>query len=251
MGIAKLYSQSGGNGFKPNGIIKDYYVYAGEKVEKGDFVELLTGSNGDETETQVRKATTSDICGVAKTGGEGGDETGHKDIVSVYTHYKVDNLITNGDFSDGMNGWNVDSKTCSSFVVDNIAQIINKTSSSGSGIYMNLNKNLISGHIHYLSVDAKATSNIINSESSAVYAVLQNGGKNSYIGEYLTLDGEWHKLSSLYTAKESSGTDAFHLVMYMASVDSVSFWDNAKVYDLTEMFGAGNEPSQEWCDANL
>ena len=37
MGIAKLYSQSGGNGFKINGIIQDYYVYAGEKIEKGEL----------------------------------------------------------------------------------------------------------------------------------------------------------------------------------------------------------------------
>ena len=85
MGIAKLYSQSGGKGLKINGIIQDYYVYAGETVKKGDFVELLTGSNGAETETQVRKATTPDIYGVAKTSGTGGDSTGHNDIVSIYT----------------------------------------------------------------------------------------------------------------------------------------------------------------------
>lgn len=85
MGIAKLYNQGGGNGFEINGIIQDYYVYAGETVEKGDFVKILTGSNGAETEKQVRKATASYIYGVAKTGGTGGDSTGHKDIVSIYT----------------------------------------------------------------------------------------------------------------------------------------------------------------------
>ena len=85
MGIAKLYSQSGKNGFKIDGITQGYYVYAGETVEKGDFVELLTGFNGKETETQVRKATTSDIYGVAKTSGEGGDSTGHKDMARIYT----------------------------------------------------------------------------------------------------------------------------------------------------------------------
>ena len=84
MGIAKLYSQSGSGG-KINGIIEDYYVYAGETVKKGDFVEILTGSNGAETEKQVRKATTSNIYGVAKTSGTGGDSTGHNDIVSIYT----------------------------------------------------------------------------------------------------------------------------------------------------------------------
>ena len=35
-------------------------------------------------ETQVRKATTSDIYGVAKTAGTGGTSSGHKDTISVY-----------------------------------------------------------------------------------------------------------------------------------------------------------------------
>jgi hypothetical protein len=44
-------------------------------------------------ETQVRKATTSDIYGVAKTSGEGGDETGHKDIIRVYQPYPEKRLV--------------------------------------------------------------------------------------------------------------------------------------------------------------
>lgn len=87
MGIAKLYGQSGSGGFKPNGIIQDYYVYAGERIEKGDFVELLTSSNGDEKETQVRKASTSDIYGVAKSSGGGGD------IIKVYQPYPEKRLV--------------------------------------------------------------------------------------------------------------------------------------------------------------
>ena len=69
MGIAKLYSQSGGgNSFKINAMIKSYYVAANETITKGDFIEL------DETGTQVRKTTTSDIYGVAKTSGAGGSK---------------------------------------------------------------------------------------------------------------------------------------------------------------------------------
>ena len=40
MGIAKLYSQSGA-GDKINGIIQDYYAYAGENISAGDFVEFV------------------------------------------------------------------------------------------------------------------------------------------------------------------------------------------------------------------
>ena len=38
-----------------------------------------------EYETQVRKVTTGQFDGIAKTSGTGGDDTGHKDIVSIWT----------------------------------------------------------------------------------------------------------------------------------------------------------------------
>ena len=45
-----------------------------------------------EYETQVRQVTTGLFDGIAKTSGEGGDDTGHKDIVSIWT-YKS-NMVT-------------------------------------------------------------------------------------------------------------------------------------------------------------
>ena len=64
---------------------KNYYLYA--QIWGVDETNNIPTSNitVPEYETQVRKATTSDIYGVAKTKGVGGDSTGHKDIVSIYT----------------------------------------------------------------------------------------------------------------------------------------------------------------------
>ena len=45
-----------------------------------------------------------------------------------------------------------------------------------------------------------------------------------------------------------------NLLIYGAggtAATGTSFWDDALVIDLTETFGAGNEPSKEWCDANI
>lgn len=50
MGIAKLYGQSGSGG-KINGIIEDYYAYAGENISAGDFVEFVNGFSGNTTTT--------------------------------------------------------------------------------------------------------------------------------------------------------------------------------------------------------
>ena len=101
-------------GLDINGIIESYYVYAGENISAGDFVEFVNGVAGKvnagqiiETsyETQVRRATSVPCNGVAKTSGIGGDETGHEDLVSIYT--LGDKLST----SDGKVFMTLDNKT--------------------------------------------------------------------------------------------------------------------------------------------
>ena len=53
MGEAYLDYKKGGAGFDINGIIKDYYVYAGETVNVGDFVEFVNGvAFSDEVRTK-------------------------------------------------------------------------------------------------------------------------------------------------------------------------------------------------------
>ena len=46
MGIGALDYKKGGSGLNINGIIEDYYVYAGENVNAGDFVEFIEGIAG-------------------------------------------------------------------------------------------------------------------------------------------------------------------------------------------------------------
>lgn len=69
MGIAKLYGQKA-SGTNINGIIKNYT--ATENISAGDLVEIVN-------ETNVRKTTTSQFDGVAKTSGA------TNVLVSVYT----------------------------------------------------------------------------------------------------------------------------------------------------------------------
>ena len=60
--------------------------------EDTDTLSNIIGST--QYETQVRPATSLPCNGVASTSGEGGDDTGHKDIVSVYVREKVPVLKT-------------------------------------------------------------------------------------------------------------------------------------------------------------
>lgn len=64
MGEAFLDYKKGGSGLNINGIIQDYYVYAGEKVSAGDFVEFVNGvagkSNvGTSVDTQIVQQRTN------------------------------------------------------------------------------------------------------------------------------------------------------------------------------------------------
>lgn len=63
MGQAKLYGQNTG-GFDINGIIEDYYVYAGESISAGDFVEFINGVASQTTKT----SSNTQLSDVASTG---------------------------------------------------------------------------------------------------------------------------------------------------------------------------------------
>ena len=63
MGEAKLYGQNKG-GMSINGIIKDYYAYAGENISAGDLVEYIKGvagkkDYGESVDTQLSAETKS------------------------------------------------------------------------------------------------------------------------------------------------------------------------------------------------
>ena len=53
MGIGALDYKKGGSGLDINGLIEDYYVYAGEKVSAGDFVEFINGVASESIETST------------------------------------------------------------------------------------------------------------------------------------------------------------------------------------------------------
>jgi hypothetical protein len=81
-------------------------------------------------EIQVRPATSLPCNGVASTSGEGGDDTGHKDIVSVYVREKVPVLKT-GDIIPKT--WAVvDKNYYNSFMCEDIKLTGNGTNSSVS-----------------------------------------------------------------------------------------------------------------------
>lgn len=67
-------------------------------------------------------------------------------------------------------------------------------------------------------------------------------------------DNEWHTLSTTLTTFDSSNYfDYFRIAFGMnaLTIDNIVDFKDIAIFDLTEIFGRGNEPSKEWCDANI
>lgn len=64
---AKLYGQNKG-GMSINGIIKDYYAYAGEQISAGDLVEYVNGVAGQTTGTTIETSQDTQLCSWVDSG---------------------------------------------------------------------------------------------------------------------------------------------------------------------------------------
>lgn len=270
MGQAKLYGQKS-SGINIKGIIQDYYVYAGEKVSAGDLVEYITGigNSTQEYEQQVRKTTTSQFDGIAKTSGVGGDSTSHNDKIKVYIKidYSQFNLITNGDFSDGLDGYTTDTtyysvnlttlegKKCVELVLTNPATT--GTTKQTDVLTFPTNGFNVAGHKCYCKYECYGDSSNGNLTPLLAHT---NGTLNQSLiyGKSIPVSTveEWQMASQLVTPNVESPT-LYYLSIYAQNANSEltagmkMYFTNFRIYDLTAIFGTDNEPTKEWCDENL
>lgn len=189
-----------------------------------------------------------------------------KKIKSMYFGAQVDinskNLVGNGSFNTGSTGW--------TSLYPDISFVINTGGYSGNCTrlsiasepaypnnnmvlyYFDNTKLFIEGHIYYVSCLCKTSSamNVIlainDVDSLSRYWLAYSGSK--------TIGTSWSLISAIGTAKVMNATtdQPYVGIMLRNIVASGSVYvDEVKVFDLTEMFGAGNEPSQSVCDTYL
>lgn len=172
------------------------------------------------------------------------------------------NLVTNGDMEGGQTGWKS--------LYPDLNLVINVGGYLGQCLrlsiaaepaypdnnmflhYFDNTKLFIEGHIYYVSCRCKASSemNVIlainDIDSLSRYWLAYSGAK--------TIGTSWSLISAIGTAKVTNATtdQPYVGIMLRNIVASGSVYvDEVKVFDLTEMFGAGNEPSQSVCDTTL
>lgn len=171
----------------------------------------------------------------------------HK-VKNVYVGVAEDSLVVNGDFSNGLNGWSSGTnspKTTLTLENGYLKTVVN--TASNIYVFSAANENPISinsNHVYYGAVDLKISSSVSSNISASLFG--------NATTTYAIKDNNWHTLS-LYGKPSTTSTtwNPYIIELESAKVGDIVYVDNMKVYDLTAIYGAGDEPTQEWCEANL
>ncbi len=161
-------------------------------------------------------------------------------MISETKKYEITNLVSNGSFENGTTDWSGDVMTISddtsssgtkSLYIKDIdenhnfwyTQTINNIS-VGDKIYYTLKSKVLNGRFNIILDDDNGTS-LPARESS-----------------------EFVKISSIYSSKH----DTFNVQVGSSyAVIGEGYIDDVIIINLTETFGAGNEPSKDWCDEHI
>lgn len=167
-----------------------------------------------------------DSSGILMTSGE---------IIEVDNRVKVNQILTNGNFENGLDSWNFNSVQNDSIILEND---ILKFTTDGT-IPTSVSGNLVFDHRLEITHQYYAFTNV-------KYIGTMRLKATTYLMEERENNGEWVKLSGLIT---SSGT--FNRPFGIVIMDKVPTDVEVKdlfFIDLTETFGEGNEPSKDECD---
>lgn len=141
--------------------------------------------------------------------------------------------------------------TRSSYIKMN-AQSISRASGS---IYFRFNNKPQPGHKYYLSVDVKAPTGMTSDYASVGWPVASQTLHSPIAMISLTsiaaTGDNWQKKSGIATIPLDYVPAASSFGVHCENADTDWYFTKPQLFDLTDAFGAGNEPTKEWCDENL
>ncbi|MCK9576792.1 MAG: hypothetical protein M0R51_12795 [Clostridia bacterium] len=161
------------------------------------------------------------------------------------TLYTLENLISNGDFSDGTTGWTTESYNILT-ATNGYASVVFNGNTPPTTSFINVNQSLvvIENHIYYCCFNYKTNIQFVGTSNIRAYFTPPTTYFYSGIGVY---DDNWHTLSGIFTATQN--TLAFFVFTGRSAnsndinIGEYIYFDNIMLFDLTATFGMGFEPS--------
>lgn len=103
------------------------------------------------------------------------------------------------------------------------------------------------GHVIYFACQAKAAAG-----KKLAIALGYAGVNLSNYSQTATATGDWQRISRRISLSSGYYPNSIYLGFPGSfAAGDVAYFDDVLVVDLTDMFGAGNEPTQAWCDENI
>jgi len=193
----------------------------------------------------------SEYKNVALVAGEGEGKSRKRLDVINGENIRVTNLISNGDFENGLTNWSsVYTFSNANGEGLNGSNAVKIQMSSRTYCYIQSSYfDLPLDHIIYVAGYCKRTTDnavrigLLSEVKDELMTTYDDFGKNKYV-----------KLS--YYAKNTiTEKEPWSVAIYANAGETTNgaytYWDNVFVVDLTAAFGVGNEPTKEWCDEHL
>lgn len=257
------------------------YFYFGsnnssDKTQIGSYAWLYDGANGYWTANKVVDETHNYVWVVSKNGGLFGNvptstSYGVRPVITLpkriltSKQYTVTNIIANGSFEDDFTNWNSNlfSKDGGSLSTDYVydgtqsvkIEAIGDSNEKAIGYSPTITTQ--AGHKYYFAMRYYLDEfTLVNSNTFTIASFIRSTDYLSTMKLDATSDvmDSWELLSTIVTADSVTYADASYKrfgQVYNSNSKYTLYMDSIVLVDLTEKFGAGNEPDQEWCDDNL
>ena len=107
-------------------------------------------------------------------------------------------------------------------------------------------------HKYYGSIMYKTASGLTAADNRFEWYNTDNSDALMVFANKKDTQGKWERLSGIGQITSTSYLDkSWYVRNFMVNATTNSYVDEVMIVDLTETFGAGNEPTKEWCDENI
>ena len=155
------------------------------------------------------------------------------------TKYIITNMISNGSFEDDFDNF--------TYKADN-ASISSTESAYGNKSYKRGTSTKAGGTTQYINVvEGHKYYYFLHSKSGSV--TLWSDVSDTGWGAIQSKSTDWNKFGIIITATTTAKKNIS--LNYGDDITEDTYVDGVGFVDLTEAFGAGNEPSKEWCDIHI
>ena len=167
--------------------------------------------------------------------------------------YTITNMIKNGDFEKDAANWELSGASITS----------DEKYSGGKSLMLSPNTTAMStqtlsstapvlNHKYYGSIMYKTVSGLTAADNRFEWYNTDNSDALMVFANKKDTQGKWERLSGIGQITSTSYLDkSWYVRNFMVNATTNSYVDEVMIVDLTETFGAGNEPTKEWCDENI